>query len=89
MDLDLKVQAEKCFSTDHLDDTLDYMLVRSWIETFTQKNTFKLIECLGKQIADLVLTNSTLVQEIRIKIRKFSVIPNADCVATQIRVQRG
>ena len=70
------VSAELCMDTrragmkDDLDCSVDYGRVCHMINDFMQENTFKLIETVAEKLAEMVLTEFTLVKQVTIEIKK-------------------
>jgi dihydroneopterin aldolase len=70
VDLELFVDLHKAGITDSVENTVHYGEVYQLVKTIVENRRFNLIEALGENIAQEVLFKFSLVEEIRVVIKK-------------------
>lgn len=67
---DLYVDARKAGQTDNLEDSVNYGEVCHLINRVMQAHMFKLIERVAEVLAQAILDEFPLVQELRVEVKK-------------------
>lgn len=55
LNLELQTDVRAAAATDELDDTLSYSDVANAVETFVSDSSFRLVETLAEQVAEMVM----------------------------------
>ncbi len=74
--------------SDQLTDTVDYMDLKKIIDETCSTKTVHLIEHMGWLIAKKILKDFSLVDNVELKIKKFSTMPQATHVAFNFAISR-
>lgn len=87
--IDLKLSADfsKAAQTDQIEDAIDYDQVCKVVTRFVAQSNFYLLEALAEAIANL-LFKEFLIEEVKLKIFKPKIIPNAGEVGVKIYRKR-
>jgi len=87
--IDLKLSADfsKAAQTDQIQDAIDYDQVCKKVTKFVMQSNFHLLEALGEGIANLVF-KEFFIEELKLKIFKPKIIPNAGEVGVEIYRKR-
>ncbi len=75
VDATLAVDFQRAAVSDDIHDTYDYRQAIATIETTIQTSTFRLVERLAGEIADLLLADAAVTQ-VTVKVKKWPPIPN-------------
>ncbi|AKL94430.1 dihydroneopterin aldolase FolB [Clostridium aceticum] len=70
LDIELYVDLKTAGSSDDVEDTVNYAEVYNIAKDIVENKKFQLIEALGENIANAVLSQFPVVKEILITIRK-------------------
>jgi dihydroneopterin aldolase len=62
----------KAGQSDRLDDTYDYRTALTAIQQLIQTSRFNLIERLAEAIADVILTSSSLLHQVQVRVTKLA-----------------
>lgn len=87
--IDLKLSADfsKAAQTDQIEDAIDYDQVCKVVTRFVAQSNFHLLEALAEAIANLIF-KEFLVEEVKLKVFKPKIIPNAGEVGVEIDRKR-
>jgi len=86
LSLDLEVEFDRAVASDNLDHTIDYYAVTRHLLEYGQGRTWRLIEKLAADIAELMLTEFH-PRAVTVEVRKF-IIPETRYVAVRLRRAR-
>ena len=86
LSLDLECDLSAAAASDRIEDTIDYKAITDGLLQFGEGRSWKLIEKLAADIAQLVLDRYQ-PQSVQVEIKKF-VIPQARYVAVQLTRSR-
>ena len=86
LSLDLEVEFDRAIASDNLDHTIDYYAVTRHLLEYGQGRTWRLIEKLAADIAELMLTEFH-ARAVTVEVRKF-IIPETRYVAVRLRRAR-
>lgn len=87
IDLKLYTDFSKAAQTDQIEDAIDYDQVCKVVTKFVSQSNFYLLEALAEAIANLVF-KEFLIEELKLKIFKPKIIPNAGEVGIKIHRKR-
>lgn len=76
-DVDMQCSIDKIAATDSITDGLDYAAVAQRIEVIVESNKKKLLEGLVKNIAEALIEEFELIEQLSITVRKPQAIANA------------
>ena len=82
LSLDLEVELAQAAVSDNLEHTIDYHAVTCELLAFGQGRSWRLIEKLAADVADLMLTRFR-ARSATVEVRKF-IIPEARYVAVRL-----
>ena len=80
--VEMEADVAAAAATDDLEETIDYNAVTQRLLRFGDRRSWKLIETLASEIADLVIREFG-AQAVAVEVRKF-VIPQARYVAVRL-----
>ncbi len=87
IDLKLYTNFSKAAQTDQIEDAIDYDQVCKAVTRFVAQSSFHLLEALAEEIANLIF-KEFLIEELKLKIFKPKIIPNAGEVGVEIHRKR-
>ena len=87
IDLEMPADIGRAAATDSIDDTLNYKLVAKRIQQFVSESSYRLVETLAENIAQVVLTEFD-VQWVDVRVNKPGAIRGAKDVGVRIRRER-
>lgn len=70
VDIEMYLNLKEAGMTDHVKDTVNYAEVYGLVQEIVTKKCFCLIEALGEDIAQTILSRFDRVDEIKVQIRK-------------------
>ena len=73
IDLELGLDLKKAGETDAVEETVDYAAVVLTVRRFVEAGSFQLVERVAEGVATLVRQRFPPIEEVRVKVRKFSV----------------
>jgi len=74
--------------TDEFEETLDYAKVCHTIKNFVEKNTFRLIETVAERLAEKLLIENTVLQKVRLEIKKPWAPVSMHLEAVSVEIER-
>ncbi len=80
--IEMEVDAPRAATTDDLKDTIDYYCVSQDILAFGDGRSWKLLEKLSADLADLIL-GKYRPQRVRVEVKKF-IIPEARHISVSL-----
>ena len=83
IDLELGLGLRRAGDRDRVEETVDYAAAAQAVRRFAEAGTFHLAEAVAEGAAALVLERFPLVQEARVRVRKFTV-PGARSVGVAL-----
>jgi dihydroneopterin aldolase len=86
VDIELDYDFVAAAGSDAIGDAVDYAAVARSVTEFVRRRAFQLIETMAEETAAMLLAQLTLVQAVRIEIRKPAALPVAAC--SFVRVER-
>ena len=87
IDLILFVDVRKAADSDHLNDTVDYGAVVTWIREDINQHAFQLLEALAEHIATQLLLLFS-IKKIEVTVHKLGILDKVDNVAVQVTRHR-
>lgn len=88
VDLSLNLDLGKASQSDSVEDTIDYGSVCNLVLAVIVGPPVSLIEKLGSQIADLLLTNFSLLDSVEVVVHKPQAPVEANVADIAIRIER-
>ncbi|MCB2205449.1 dihydroneopterin aldolase [bacterium] len=90
IDVDMETDITSAAESDSLERTVNYEAVYNLIEDIVTKQTHKLIETVGKRIADAILAEFVEVRGVVVRVRKPGVPIKGviDCVEIEVNEHR-
>jgi 7,8-dihydroneopterin aldolase/epimerase/oxygenase len=85
VDLDVTVDAEQAASTDDVSDTVDYGVLAEEVAAVVSERSFRLLEALGHQIAQVVLCHER-VEAVTVTVRKLRPPVPVDLATAAVKV---
>jgi len=73
IDVDMETDITSAAENDSLEQTVNYEAVYNLIQEIVTNQTYKLIETVGKRIADAILTEFVGVRGVVVRVRKPGV----------------
>ncbi|GAB6100202.1 dihydroneopterin aldolase [Halanaerocella petrolearia] len=70
IDLELKCDLKQAGSSDNLKESVNYAQVYQLVADICQNQQYKLLEALAENIAQSILENYSLVEEVLVKVKK-------------------
>jgi 7,8-dihydroneopterin aldolase/epimerase/oxygenase len=86
LSLDIEVDVDRAIASDNLDHTIDYYAVTRRLLEYGKGRSWRLIEKLAADIAQLLLTEFH-PRAVTVEVRKF-IIPETRYVAVRLRRAR-
>ena len=83
LDIDMATDIAAAAASDDISATVDYKAVCERLSDFIESNSFRLIETLAEQCADIILQEFA-VTELTLRVSKPEAIPTADAVCVEI-----
>ena len=87
IDLQLGADIKRAAASDSIDDTLNYKLVAKRVQQFVSESSFKLVESLAENIAEVVIAEFE-VPWVEVRVNKPGAIRGARDVGVNIRRER-
>ena len=87
LDLELGLDLSRAGQDDRVEQTVDYAAVCAEVKKWVEGRPFKLVEAVAQRTAELVL-EKFLVEEVKVRVRKFSVLGTASVGVEITRLQR-
>jgi dihydroneopterin aldolase len=87
IDLQLGADIKRAAASDSIDDTLNYKLVAKRVQQFVSESSFKLVETLAENIAEVVIAEFE-VPWVEVRVNKPGAIRGARDVGVNIRRER-
>ncbi len=87
IDLQLGADIKRAAASDSIDDTLNYKLVAKRVQQFVAESSFKLVETLAENIAEVVISEFE-VPWVEVRVNKPGAIRGARDVGVKIRRER-
>ena len=87
IDLQMGADIRRAAASDSIDDTLDYKLVAKRVQQFVAESSFKLVETLAENIAEVVISEFE-VPWVEVRVNKPGAIRSARDVGVKIRRER-
>ena len=87
IDLQMGADIRRAAASDSIDDTLDYKLVAKRVQQFVAESSFKLVETLAENIAEVVISEFE-VPWVEVRVNKPGAIRGARDVGVKIRRER-
>lgn len=90
VDIELFLDLQQAGQSDAIEDTVSYAKVYKLTAKIVTENVFKLLEALAQKIADEILSQFAMVQEIQVAVKKPQAPVNGifDYFAVEIRRAR-
>jgi dihydroneopterin aldolase len=85
-DIEMGFDISKAASSDHIDDTLDYMAVANRLRDFVGSSEFHLLEALAEESCKIILSEFPVVW-VKLKLGKPGAVPGARDVG--LVIERG
>ena len=82
IDIELRLDLKSAGRSDSFRHTVDYAAAAALVKQVAEHKEFRLVEALAESAADAILQKFE-VEEVRIRVRKFSV-PGAESVGAEI-----
>jgi len=82
LDLELELDLKTAGRQDRVEATMDYAAVAAQVRQLVQRRSFRLVEALAEQAAEMILKKFK-PDSVRVRVRKFSV-PGAKSVGVEI-----
>ncbi|MDR6227081.1 dihydroneopterin aldolase [Desmospora profundinema] len=70
VDLELKLDLSDAARNDDLEKTIDYGLVYQAVKAEVEEQTYALVEAVAERVADRLLSDFLLLEEVRVKVTK-------------------
>lgn len=86
--LDLTIGVSRFDPTDDIDATVHYGVVCDTVRAHLATRSFKLLETLAQDIADLLFATFGAIEELTIRVVKQGILPNVREVGVEISRQR-
>ena len=87
IDLQMGADIRRAAASDSIDDTLNYKLVAKRVQQFVSDSSFKLVETLAENIAEVVISEFE-VPWVEVRVNKPGAIRGARDVGVKIRRER-
>ncbi len=87
IDLQMGADIRRAAASDSIDDTLNYKLVAKRVQQFVAESSFKLVETLAENIAEVVISEFE-VPWVEVRVNKPGAIRGARDVGVKIRRER-
>ena len=87
IDLQMGADIRRAAASDSIDDTLNYKLVAKRVQQFVAESSFKLVETLAENIAEVVISEFE-VPWVEVQVNKPGAIRGARDVGVKIRRER-
>ena len=87
IDLQMGADIRRAAASDSIDDTLNYKLVAKRVQQFVAESSFKLVETLAENIAEVVISEFG-VPWVEVRVNKPGAIRGARDVGVKIRRER-
>lgn len=86
---DLCLSLRRAGMTDSLENTLNYAAVCDFITKFMQENTFDLIETAAEQLAQALLLEFDMIEDMMLEVRKPNAPVSQNVVSLSVNIERG
>ncbi len=87
--VDLYLSTRKAGKYDNLEFSVDYNRAAIMTEKFVSKNTFKLIETVAENLAEMLLINFRSVEKVRVEIKKPWAPVKIHTESFSVEIERG
>ncbi|MCX8130760.1 MAG: dihydroneopterin aldolase [Clostridia bacterium] len=89
IDVEMICDLREAGREDDLEKTVDYSVVYNIIKNITQKNKFRLIECLADRISREIATEFKMISEIVVRVRKPEAPIDGELDWAEVELRRG
>ncbi|WP_248929068.1 dihydroneopterin aldolase [Paenibacillus hamazuiensis] len=70
LDVEMHLPLTKPGKSDNVEDTVNYAEAYEVIQNIVERKVFKLIEALAEEVASVLLSTYTVINEVTVRVRK-------------------